>query len=107
MAMHRQCCRGGALAIATNAPEKVSSMKPAEIEDYEENLRWANRIVPLQSKPIEEFEGALDTFYSDYRNTSVGWDEAMLLAVASLAGNPATDQELDTTRKRGAKSGCK
>src|SRR6266446_5892267 len=95
---------GVALAIATNAPEKVSSMKPAEIKNYEENLRWAKKIVPLESKPIKEFEGALDTFYSDYRNVPVCLDEAMLFSLASITGNAATDQELDAARKKGAEN---
>ena len=54
-----------------------------------------------------EFEGALDTFYSDYRNTPVCLNEAILFSIASLAGNPATNQELTAARKAGAESGCK
>ena len=96
--------QGGALAISMNAPEKASSLKSAEIRDYEANLRWAKRIVPLGSKPIKEFEGALDSFYSDYRNTPVCLDEAMLFSLASVAGNAATDQELDSARKKGSGS---
>src|SRR5690348_5745515 len=36
-----------ALVTAKSAtPEKMSSLKPAEKKEYEEILRWANRIVP-------------------------------------------------------------
>jgi hypothetical protein len=45
--------------------------------------------------------------YSDYRNTPVCLDEAILFSVASLAGNAATDQELQAARKKGAVSSCK
>jgi hypothetical protein len=101
----------GALTIAKNAPEKVSSMKPAERKDYEEALRWAKLIAPFMfngpPRSVGEFEGALDTFYSDYRNTPVCLNEAILFSIASLAGNPATNQELTAARKAGAESGCK
>jgi hypothetical protein len=100
------------LIAAKNAPEKVPSMTLAQKKYYEETLRWAKRIVPFKfaggtPKPVEQLEGALDTFYSDYRNMPVCWDEAMLFSLASLAGNAATDQELDAARKKGAESGCK
>ena len=100
---------GGVLAVAKNAPETVSSMKPAEMKDYQETLRWAKSIVPFQlhgsPKSVGELQGALDTFYSDYRNTPVCLDEAILFSLASLAGNAAADQELDAARKN--ESGCK
>jgi hypothetical protein len=99
------------LAIAKNAPEKVSSMKPVEMEYYQETLRWAKRIVPFelseQKKSVKNLENTLDTFYSDYRNTPVCLDEATLFSMASLAGNAAPDQELDAARKKGAESECK
>jgi|ERR1700674_298152 hypothetical protein len=103
--------QAGVLSVAKNAPETESSMKPAERKSYEENLRWAKRIVPFElggtPKTVGELEGALNTFYSDYRNIPVCLDEAMLFSLSSLAGNAATDQELDAARKKGAESRCK
>jgi hypothetical protein len=100
-----------ALTAEKNASEKVSSMKPAEKKDYEETLKWAKRIVPFElqgpPKSVGELQGALDTFYGDYRNEPVCLDEAILFSVASLAGNAATDQELEAARKKGAQNECK
>lgn len=102
--------QGGALAMAKDTPEKVSSLPPAERKDYQEFLRWGKRIIPFFDGPpktVGELQGALDTFYSDYRNTRVCLDEAILFSTASLAGNAATERELDAARKKGAESGCK
>jgi hypothetical protein len=100
-----------AVATAERAREKVLSMTPDEKKVYEENLRWGRRMIPIVlAKPpttVGDLEGALDTFYGDYRNTPVCWDQAILLAVSSFGGNAATDQELDTARKKGAEQGCK
>jgi hypothetical protein len=53
------------LAMSKDAPEKVSSMKPGERKDYEESLRWANRIVPFEldgpPKSVRELEEVLNT----------------------------------------------
>ena len=99
------------LTIAKNTPEKMSSMTPAQKKYYEEILRWAKRMVPFefteQHNRVEKLESALDTFYDDYRNMPVCTDDAILFSMASLAGSPATDQELDAARKKGAESGCK
>ena len=102
--------QSGSLALEHNTPEKASSFPPAERKDYQELLRWGKRIVPFFDGPpktVGELEGALDTFYSNYRNTPVCLDEAILFSVASLAGNAATDQELQAARKKGAVSSCK
>jgi hypothetical protein len=102
--------QGGSLALEHNTPEKASSFPPAERKNYQELLRWGKRIVPFFGGPpktVGELEGALDTFYIDYRNTPVCLDEAILFSVASLAGNAATDQELEAARKKGGESGCK
>jgi hypothetical protein len=100
----------GALAIAKNAPESVSSMTPAGKKDYDETLQWARRIAPFElhgaTRTVGELEGALDTFYNDYRNTPVCLDEAILFSIASLAGNAAPDRELVAARKNGAEGGC-
>ena len=102
--------QAGALALQKAAPEQASSFPPAERKNYQEFSRWGKRIVPFFGGPpktVGELEGALDTFYSDYRNTPVCLDEAILFSAASLAGNAATDQELDAARKKGAVSACK
>jgi len=99
----------GALALQKNSPEKASSFPPAERKNYEEFLQWGVRIIPFFDGPprtVGELQGALDTFYSDYRNTPVCLDEAILFSAASLAGNAATQQELDAARKKGAESRC-
>jgi hypothetical protein len=98
---------GGSLVLEKASPEKVSSM--SAYEKYE--LAVAHKITPvfLQGKDFSatELEPTIAVFYSDYRNMPVCFDDAIELSVASLAGNAATDQELDTARKRGAEMGCK
>jgi hypothetical protein len=85
-------------------------MTPAARKNYKEALHWGRRIAPFEAygppRTVGELEGALDTFYNDYRNTPVCLNEAILFATASLAGNAATDPELETARKKGAEGGC-
>jgi hypothetical protein len=49
----------------------------------------------------------MSSFYGDYRNSSVCWNQALQFAVWSLNGDTPTEQELSEARKRGAESGCK
>jgi hypothetical protein len=97
---------GALLSIEHNAPQKMSSL-PAD--KYQ--LAMAHKVAPLflqQDEPTApQLDPTISAFYSDYRNMPVCFDEAILLSAASLAGNAATDQELDAARKRGAEKGCK
>lgn len=54
-----------------------------------------------------QLAATVSTFYDDYRNMPVCWDEAVSFSIASLRGNAAADQELAAARKRGAENGCK
>jgi hypothetical protein len=56
---------------------------------------------------IGKIMDAMSSFYGDYRNAPVCWNQALQLAVWSLNGETPTDQELREARKRGAEIGCK
>src|ERR1700730_285952 len=99
----------GSLTIAKLAPEKVSAMTSAEKNDYEESLARARQVAPvlLHSPSSSGLERTVSTFYSDYRNVSICFEDAILFSAASLAGNAAKDQELEVARKKGARIGCR
>jgi hypothetical protein len=98
--------QGSSLVTEKGATEKVSAMTPAVKDDYERNLVWAHRVAPtLLGSPVG-LEATVSTFYADYRNMPVCFDEAILFSAASLAGKAATEQELGAARKRGAEHGC-
>jgi len=55
---------------------------------------------------VARIEGAMSSFYGDYRNAPVCWNQALQFSVWSLNGEASTEQELDSARKLGAVSGC-
>jgi hypothetical protein len=95
----------GALADAKEKHQDTSSM-PA---DEKSELTMAKKVLPLflRDPTGSQLDPTITTLYGDYRNMPVCFDDAILLSAASLAGNAATDQELDAARKRGAEKGCK
>jgi hypothetical protein len=96
----------GAIADAKDAHQNTSSMAA----DEKSELAMAKKVLPLflrEDATAYQLDPTITTLYGDYRNMPVCFDEAILLSAASLAGNPATDQELDAARKRGAEKGCK
>jgi hypothetical protein len=60
-----------------------------------------------QDVTMGKIEDAVSSFYSDYRNAPVCWNQALQFSIWALNGNAPTDQELDAARKSGAESGCK
>jgi hypothetical protein len=96
----------GALADAKESHQNTSSM-PA---DEKSELAMAKKVLPLflrEDPTASQLDPTITTLYGDYRNMPVCFDDAILLSAASLAGNAATDQEVDAARKRGAEKGCK
>lgn len=59
-----------------------------------------------QDVTVGKIDNAVSSFYSDYRNAPVCWNQALQFSIWSLNGNAPTDQELDAARKSGAESGC-
>jgi hypothetical protein len=52
-------------------------------------------------------DNAVSSFYGDYRNVSVCWNQAVQFSIWSLSGDAVTDQEIDAARKSKAESDCK
>ena len=55
---------------------------------------------------MQKIETTMSSFYSDYRNAPVCWNQALQFSIWSMNGNAATDQELEAARKSNAESGC-
>jgi hypothetical protein len=55
---------------------------------------------------VGQIVATVDTFYSDYRNMEVCWNDAVLLSSVSLAGRAPAKESLDAARKNDAESGC-
>lgn len=100
----------GALALAKLTEGKLPLIPPmtsAQKKDMEEGIAEAQKAGPvIERTSALILTAAMSTFYYDGQNTSVCWEDAIMLSAASLAGNPATDLELDAARKKGAESGC-
>ena len=56
---------------------------------------------------VAKLDNAMSSFYSDYRNAAVCWNQAVQFSIWALNGETPTGQELDVARKRGAESQCK
>jgi hypothetical protein len=55
---------------------------------------------------VGQLIATVDTFYGDYRNMPVCWNNAVLLSSVSLEGRAPTEESLQAARKSGAESGC-
>jgi hypothetical protein len=99
----------GSMALNRFAPEKVLTLPPAEKSDYDKTLAWAPRVMRILQQSIAKsgLETAVSTFYGDYRNMPVCFEDAILFSAASLAGSTPTDKELNAARKQGAEGGCR
>src|SRR5260370_41839006 len=60
-----------------------------------------------QDITIGKIMDAMSSFYGDYGNAPVCWNQALQFAVWSLNGDAPIEQELREARKRGAESGWK
>jgi hypothetical protein len=56
---------------------------------------------------IGQITATVDTFYGDYRNMPVCWNDAVLLSSVSLEARAPAQESLEAARKSGAESGCK
>jgi hypothetical protein len=55
---------------------------------------------------IGKITDTMTSFYSDYRNAPVCWNQALQFSIWSLSGDTPTDQEIGEARKNGAEGGC-
>lgn len=98
----------GAMAIM-----KVQSQLPLPAYTPEEKKKFSEIAVKARDHAfigratIGQLTATLDTFYADYRNMPVCWNEAVLLSSASLEGHAQTEKTLEAARRGGAESGCK
>jgi len=83
------------------SPLENSKIARLKIESHDLNGLGKNRHVT-----VAEVQEAMDTFYNDYRNVPVCWDDALVFSVESLNDDAPTEQELDATRKANAETGC-
>jgi hypothetical protein len=70
-------------------------------------LRLADVVGFEKNVTVGNIDSAVSSFYGDYRNAPVCWNQAVQFSIWALNGNAATDQEVDAARKSGAESGCK
>ncbi len=96
--------------VVTNAnmtgehPQTPSPVEKKKLAVAAEQARSHNM---FGSRTLGQLIDTVSTFYGDYQNAPVCWDEAALLSSASLSGNAPTEQEITTARKLGAEHGCK
>jgi hypothetical protein len=93
---------------AIMAARPASSWTPEEIKIMKEKAEQIERKSAANSGlTMGQLEATVSTFYDDYRNTPVCWDDATRFSTLSLKGNAPTEKELNAVRKKGAESGCK
>lgn len=63
---------------------------------------------PLLGRPYSPVQvtSEMDSFYGDYRNAPVCWDDALVFSLGALSGHPPSEQELSAARVEGAKGKC-
>jgi hypothetical protein len=94
--------------------EVVTAARPASSWTPEERKRLKEKAEQIDQKStansdltISQLEATVSTFYEDYRNMPVCWDDAVSFSTSSLKGKAPTEKELNSARKKGAESGCK
>jgi hypothetical protein len=94
--------------------EVIVAARPASswtAEERKKIMEKAEQIDRQSAVPVGVTMGQLQatvfTFYDDYRNMPVCWDDATRFSSLSLDGNAPTEEELNTARKSGAEGGCK
>jgi hypothetical protein len=96
------------------ALEMVTAVRPASSWTPEEKKELMKKAEQHDQKSaansdltIGQLEATISTFYDDYRNMPVCWDDATKFSTLSLKGNAPTEKELNAARNAGAESGCK
>lgn len=90
------------------AARPASSWTPEERQKLEERAKQMDQKSAANSDlTMGQVEATVSTFYDDYRNMSVCWDDAIRFSTLSLKGIAPTQKELNAARKAGAESGCK
>jgi hypothetical protein len=90
------------------AARPASAWTPQERKIVEEKAKQIDRqSVTNSDLTMGQLEATVSTFYDDYRNMPVCWDDATRFSTLSLKGNDPTEKELNAARKAGAESGCK
>jgi hypothetical protein len=97
--LQRRCGRKG-----VTRRQQIASPSRAFLEKLDRDLLGDG---PNKQVKVGEVASAISTFYGDYRNATVCWAEAIAFSVMAVNGDAVTDQELNDTRARSAKSGCR
>ena len=94
----------GADAEELLADSRVPGPKRAMVETMDRDLRGDG---PNKRVKVGDLANAVSTFYGDYRNASVCWNQALTLSAIATNGDTVTDEMLNNLRASSAKSGCK
>ena len=88
-------------------PPKLTTEQKQSISDLAPYAITHARIVVRSKATRAQIMDAMATFYGDQQNTPICWNDAFLFSAASLANRAPTEQQLDSAREAGIKSGCK
>jgi hypothetical protein len=94
-----------AMVLTKNAP--LDSSTKTLIAPQARRLADLSGFGKNQTATFGALDIAVSSFYGDYRNAPVCWNQAVQFSILALNGNAATEQEIDAARKSGAESGCK
>lgn len=98
---------GSAAIMSRQSQQAPPVLTPEQKEKVFKLAEQARDHAFIGKATVGQVIATVDTFYGDYRNMEVCWDEAVLLSSVSLDGRAPTQEQLDAARKRGAESGCK
>ncbi len=97
-----------AALIYAKTPSTMPSLSPEHRKELLDAAAKAKgRLDAFDSKgTLGQLATTMNTFYGDFRNSPVCWQDALLFSNASLVGQAPTEQELETARKTDAENGC-
>ncbi len=99
---------GGAAIFRMMSQQSLPQLTPDQKEDASKLAAQARDHAFLANRTtVRQITATVDTFYGDYRNMAVCWNDAVLLSSVSLSGRTPTEESLQAARKSGAESGCK
>jgi hypothetical protein len=97
---------GAALLRQKNSVSDAPIIEPAKLARLQTVMRDQIHTGTNQHVSTAKIEQGMDMFYSDFRNQAVCWHNSYRFSAMALNGDTPTEQELETARKIGAKSGC-
>jgi hypothetical protein len=95
-----------AAIVSIQSQRPLPVFTPEQKKKFSELAAQARDHAYIGKAAIGQIIATVDTFYGDYRNMPVCWNDAVLFSSVSLEARAPTQESLEAARKSGAETGC-